>query len=143
MSLCAFRKGHHVRIGTSAFLILQRLPDSTWQLQNTVTGEWCTCTEHDLLDRFANNELSFIPKIEFGAVTDRLAHKLMRDLSAYPPELVNLAKTRVEYLKEIDRRQPIAITERPLSRSSGQYRSGSMTAGRRAGARSVEITANG
>jgi hypothetical protein len=120
MSLCAFRKGHHVRIGTSEFLILQRLPNRTWQLQNVATGEWSAFAEHDLLDRFANRELSFIPRIGAGATADRLASKLTRDLSAYPSELVDLAKSRIEYLKEIDRRQPIAITQRtiePLARS--------------------------
>jgi putative transposase len=111
MSLCAFRKGHQVRIGTGEFLILQRLPDRAWQLQNTATGELWSSTEHDLLDRFANNELSFIPAVSVSAAGDRLAHKLTRDLAAYPAELVNLAKTRIEYLKEIDRRQPIPITQ--------------------------------
>ena len=120
MSLCAFRKGHRVRIGPSEFLILQRLPDRNWQLQNTVTGEWCTFAENELLDRFANNELSFIPMIVGGGIANKLAEKLTRDLSSYPPELVTLAKARIEYLKEIDRRQPIAITQRtiePLIRS--------------------------
>ena len=124
MSLCAFRKGHRVRIGVSEFLILQRLPDRNWQLQNTATGEWCTYAEHYLLDRFANNELSFIPRIVGGGIANKLVDKLTRDLSSYPPELVTLAKARLEYLKEIDRRQPIAITQRtiePLVRSvSGQ-----------------------
>jgi putative transposase len=114
MSLCAFRKGHRVRIGAGEFLILQRLPDRTWQLQNTATGELCSSTEHDLLDRFANNELSFIPAVSISAAGDRLAYKLTRDLAAYPAELVNLAKTRIEYLKEIDRRQPIPITQRAI-----------------------------
>jgi len=120
MSLCAFRKGHRVRIGVSEFLILQRLPDRNWQLQNTATGEWCTYAEHDLLDRFANHELSFIPRIVGGGIANKLADKLTRDISSYPPELVTLAKARLEYLKEIDRRQPIAITQRtiePLVRS--------------------------
>ena len=40
--------------------------------------------------------------------------KLKRDLSTYPPELVALAKNRVQYLKEIDRRQPISITEKTM-----------------------------
>ena len=114
MSLCAFRKGHRVRIGAGEFLILQRLPDRAWQLQNTATGELCSSTEHDLLDRFANNELSFIPAVSVSAAADRVAHKLTRDLAAYPAELVNLAKTRIEYLKEIDRRQPIPITQRAI-----------------------------
>ena len=105
MSLCAFRKGHRVRVGAGEFLILQRLPDRAWQLQNTATGELCSSTDHDLLDRFANNELSFIPAINAGAAADRLAYKLKRDLAAYPAELVNLAKTRIEYLKEIARKE--------------------------------------
>ena len=49
-----------------------------------------------------------------------LPAKLARDLSAYPPELVALARNREQYLKEIDRRQPIAITRttmEPLIRS--------------------------
>ena len=44
--------------------------------------------------------------------TDTVAAKLTPDRSAYPPpELVALAKNREQYLKEIDRRQPISITE--------------------------------
>ena len=42
MSLHALRAGHHVKIGPTVFLIVQRLPEGRWQLQNTVTGEWCT-----------------------------------------------------------------------------------------------------
>ncbi len=42
MSLHAFRKGHHVRIGSNEFVILQRVTDRSWQLQNIATGEWCT-----------------------------------------------------------------------------------------------------
>ena len=61
MSLNALRKGHHVRIGATKFLILQRLDEHRWQFQNTATGEWCTFTEDDLLDQFARNELSFDP----------------------------------------------------------------------------------
>ena len=111
----AFRKGQHVKIGASEFLILQRLPESKWQLQNTATGEWCTFMEHDLLDRFATNELSFVPKIPGGyPVAEKLAEKLQRDLSAYPPELVALAQLRLQYLKEIDQRQPIAISRRTI-----------------------------
>jgi putative transposase len=94
-----------------------------WQLQNVATGEWSAFAEHDLLDRFANRELSFIPRIGVGATADRLASKLTRDLSTVPAELVDLAKSRVEYVKEIDRRQPIAITQRaiePLTRSVAQ-----------------------
>ena len=40
----------------------------------------------------------------------RLPEKLTRDLSAYPPDLVDLARNRIQYLKEIDRQQPISIT---------------------------------
>ena len=115
MSLFAFRKGHHVKIGTSEFLIFQRLPEGKWQLQNTATGEWSTFTEHDLLGRFASNELSFVPKIDDSyPIADKLAEKLQRDISAYPSELVALAQLRLQYLKEIDRRQPIAISRRTL-----------------------------
>jgi hypothetical protein len=38
------------------------------------------------------------------------AAKLTRDLSIYAPELIALARNREQYLKEIDRRQPISIT---------------------------------
>ena len=121
MSLLAFRKGQRVQIGASEFLILQRLSGSNWQLENTATGEWCTFHEDDLLDRFTRHELSFVVRVDpCSPATERLAEKLMRDLCAYPPELVALGAIRVEYLKEIDRRQPIAITQRtiePLVRS--------------------------
>ena len=40
MSLNALRKEQRIKIGTSEFRLLQKLPDSRWQLQNSATGEW-------------------------------------------------------------------------------------------------------
>jgi hypothetical protein len=40
----------------------------------------------------------------------KVPEKFSRDLSAYPAKLVDLARNRIQYLKEIDRQQPIAIT---------------------------------
>jgi putative transposase len=69
-------------------------------------------SEDDLLDRFARNELSFIVGHRTEGPTDTVAAKLTPDRSAYPPpELLALARNREQYLKEIDRRQPISITE--------------------------------
>ena len=115
MSLHALRKGHHVRIGPSEFVISQRLPERIWQLQNIATGEWRTYKEDELLDLFAKNEMSFVVTVEGPRLsTDRLDIKLNRDLATYPPELVTLARRRVNYLKEIDQRQPISITQRTI-----------------------------
>jgi len=116
MSLSAFRKGQHVKIGAASFLVLQKLPECRWQLQNTTTGEWCAFVEDDLLDRFARNELSFI----VGDRADRLAGTVARELTSdHPaylsPERVALAKNREQYLKEIDRRQPIPITKASMA----------------------------
>ncbi|MBZ5617755.1 MAG: Mu transposase C-terminal domain-containing protein [Acidobacteriia bacterium] len=110
MSLNALRKGQRIRAGASEFLILQKLQGSKWQLQNSATGEWCVFTEDDLLDGFARNEISFIVEAEACSPTDGLAAKRSRDLSAYPAELVALAGNREQYLKEVDRQQPISIT---------------------------------
>lgn len=74
--------------------MVQRLPDSRWQLQNSATGEWCTFTEDDLLDRFARSEMSFIAAAEACGTTGGLAAKLTRDLAACPPELVALGRKR-------------------------------------------------
>ena len=94
---------------------MQPLTECRWQLQNIATGEWCTFNEDELLDRFAKNELSFLARVEGPhPSTDRLDVKLTRDLSTYPPELVALARNRVRYLKEIDQRQPISITQRTI-----------------------------
>jgi len=61
--------------------------------------------EDDLLDRYAKKELSFIVRGSGGyPLGKKLAQKLTHDLAAYPPELVALARYRVQYLKEIDRR---------------------------------------
>jgi putative transposase len=112
MSLHALRMGHHVRIGPNEFVISQRLSENNWQLQNLATGEWCTFNEDDLLARFVKNELSFVIGVDGSCFsTDRLEIKLKRDLSTYPPELVALAKNRLNYLKEIDHRQPISIAQ--------------------------------
>ena len=59
MSLNALRQGSHVKIGPTDFVILQKLSDNNWQLQNTATGEWCKFTEDELLDRYTRNELVF------------------------------------------------------------------------------------
>jgi putative transposase len=110
MSLHALRIGHRVKIGTAVFVIAQRLPEGAWQLQNTATGEWHTFAENDLLDQFAAKQLSFVVAADDNATSAvKGSEKLTRNLSAYPGELVDLAKNRVQYLKEIDR-QPIAIT---------------------------------
>ena len=116
MSLHALRKGHRVKVGASEFLMLQRLTGDKWQLQNTATGEWCTFTEDDLLDRFTRNEMAFDVNADgrCASSTDRLAEKLTCDLSTYSPELVALARNRVQYLKAIDRQQPIAITPKTI-----------------------------
>jgi hypothetical protein len=87
MSLNALRKGQRIKAGASEFLILRTLPDSRWQLQNAATGEWCTFTEDDLLDRFARSEMSFIAEAEAWWPAGGLAMKLTRDLAACPPEL--------------------------------------------------------
>jgi hypothetical protein len=108
MSLSTLKKGQRIKVRTSEFLILQKLPDSRWQLQNCVNGEWSALSEDDLLDGFAQGEVSFI--VDAQARPDGVPAKVARDLSAHPPELVALARTREQYLKEIDRQQPIAIT---------------------------------
>jgi hypothetical protein len=121
MSLHALRTGHHVRIGATVFLIVRRLPEGAWQLQNTATGEWRTFDENSLLDQFATNDLSFVAPVDEGASsTSKLSEKLNRDLSVYASELVDLAKNRLQYLKEIDRQQPISITRatiEPITRA--------------------------
>jgi len=108
MSLSTLKKGQRIKVRTSEFLILQKLPDRRWQLQNCVTGEWSALSEDDLLDGFARGDVSFI--VDAQARTDGLPTKVTRDLSVYPPELVALARTREQYLKEIDQQQPMAIT---------------------------------
>jgi putative transposase len=121
MSLNALRRGNHVKIGAARFLIQQKLGDNNWQLQNTATGEWCRFTEDELLDQFSRNELVFDRDAEDHASSIRHSSAgLDRALSTYPAELVVMAQNRVQYLKEIDRLQPIAITSKtmePLIRS--------------------------
>jgi hypothetical protein len=84
MSLSTLRKGQHVKIGATTFLVQQKLPDCRWQLQNTATGEWSAFAEGDLLDSFARNELSFIVGDRADSPTDTVAAKLIPDLSTYP-----------------------------------------------------------
>ena len=121
MSLNRLRKGQLVKIGATSFLVLQKLPNCRWQLQNTATGEWCAIAEDELLDSFARNELSFTVEDGANSLTDAVTAKLIPGRSAYPPpELIALARNREQYLKEIDCRQPISITKasmEPLIRS--------------------------
>jgi hypothetical protein len=49
-----------------------------------------------------------------GPIADRRAEKLNRDLSSYTPELIALATKRVQYLKEIDRHQPISMAPQSI-----------------------------
>jgi putative transposase len=120
VSVHALRPGHYVKIGDTEYRIVQRLPERKWQLQNTTTSEWCVFEESDLLDRFARNELYFMTVTDnVNGIALAIREKLARNLSQYSPELLELAKKRVQYLQEIDRRQPIAITQttiRPLTR---------------------------
>jgi hypothetical protein len=60
MSLNTLRKGQRLRVSTREVLILQKLPDNRWQLQDCATGEWSALSEDDLLDGFARGEVSFI-----------------------------------------------------------------------------------
>jgi hypothetical protein len=88
MSRHALRKGHHVRIGASEFVILQRISERAWQLQNVATGEWCAFTDDDLLERFARSELSFVGMFEGPCLSaDHASSRLTRSLSTYPTEL--------------------------------------------------------
>ena len=112
MSLNTFRKGQHIKIETTSYLILQKLSNRRWQLQNTATGEWCAFAEDDLLDRFVRNELSFTAADQAHSPTDTVAAKLTHGHPASPPpETLALARSREQYLKEMDRRQPITITK--------------------------------
>ena len=112
MSLNTFRKGQHIKIETASYLILQKLSNRRWQLQNTATGEWCAFAEDDLLDRFVRNELSFTAADQAHSPTDTVAAKLTHPHPASPPpETLALARSREQYLKEMDRRQPITITK--------------------------------
>jgi putative transposase len=121
MSLHALRTAQHVKIGAAMFRILLRLPDARWQLQNVATGELCTFAEGDLLDQYSRNELSFVVTVdECSRSASSMAEKLNRDLSLCRSNLVELARIRIQYLKEIDRQQPISITQaaiEPLTRT--------------------------
>ena len=84
------------RSGRRGFVILQKLSDNSWQLQNTATGEWCKFTEDDLLDRFTRNELVFDRSVGDQPSGDhRSSAQLDHALSAYPLELVAIAQNRV------------------------------------------------
>lgn len=118
MSRNALRRGQRLKVGASVVLIVQRLPDRRWQMQNCVTGEWSALSEEDLLDGFAQGEVSFM--VDAQSPASDLESKATRDLSVYPSKLIDLARTREQYLKEIDRLQPMAITKasmEPLIRS--------------------------
>ena len=80
-----------------------------------MTGEWCIFDESDLLDRFTRNELSFVVKVHgCDPIANKLAEKPYRYLSSYAPGLIALASKRVQYLKEIDRRQPISMVPQDI-----------------------------
>lgn len=114
MSLNALRKGANVVIGPTRFLVLRKLDAKDWQLENTATGEWCRFTEQDLLDRFAQGELVFECKSNDQSGNSNVIPRLDGSLSAYPSELIAVAEKRVQYLREIERQQPIGITSKNM-----------------------------
>jgi len=68
-----------------------------------------------LLDRFTRNEVVFDRSAEDQpSGNNRSSAQLDHDLSTYPLELVAIAQDRAQYLKEIDRLQPIAITSKTM-----------------------------
>lgn len=98
MSLNALRQGSHIKIGPARFLILQKLSDNNWQLQNTATGEWCKLSEDELLDRFTRNELVFDRSDEDQhSGNHHSSAQLDHALSTYPLELVAIAQNRAQY----------------------------------------------
>ena len=111
MSRFTLKKGQHVRIAGEEFTLLHRISDEEWQLQNMLTGELRLYAEVDLLDQFTRKEMSFVrsehdrwpPLAEIDA-------RLNRALTSFPIELVEIARHRVQYLKEIDRKQPMRMT---------------------------------
>jgi putative transposase len=109
MSLNTLCKGTSVLIGSARFLLLKKLDPDRWQVENTATGEWSVFTEHDLLDLFTNAGLVFVndETKDGNAPADRA-------LTSYPPDLIAAAQKRIQYLKEIDRHQPIALTAKSL-----------------------------
>jgi len=115
MATFSIRRGQRVQIEACEYELLRRMPGNRWQLQNVVTGEWCTFLEQDLLDQFATGALSFTRKTDDNhPFADKLRDSLNRDISAYPPDLVASAQIRVEYLKEVDRQQPIPVSRRTI-----------------------------
>lgn len=115
MTQHSLRKGIQIFIGSERFIVLKKLGNDRWQLENEVTGEWIVFAEHDLLDRFAQGHLTFSPaKPNEGDVRDG------RVLASYPEDLIVAAQLRVQYLKEIDRRQPLALTATALEPVIGE-----------------------
>ena len=144
MSFCALRKGTRVKIALNEFVIVQRIPDAQWQLQNTATGEWCTFLEADLLDRFTGNELSFVIRAdESGPVTDRLAANVARDLSFYSPSWSRWRRAEHAISKPSMLASRSILRRESCSSSSARLRKKSMIRIRRDGERSAVSTGNG
>ena len=108
-------RGVQIFIGSERFVVLKKLDSDRWQLENEVTGEWRVFAEHDLLDRFTQGQMTFSPaKRNEGDARDG------RVLASYPEDLIVAAQLRVQYLKEIDRRQPLALTASALEPVIGE-----------------------
>ena len=107
MSLSTLKKGQRIKVGTSEFLILQKLPDSRWQLQNCATGEWSALSGDDLLDGFAQGDVSFI--VDAQARADGLPDQ------GHPRSLRISARTRG------DRQNSRAVFERDRSAAAYCY----------------------
>jgi hypothetical protein len=55
------------------------LDRTSWQLENTATGEWCRFAEQDLPDRFASHGLVFECPIQNGETATGTAHEPVSD----------------------------------------------------------------
>ena len=139
MSLNALRQGQHIKIGTGEFLILQKLPttDGSCKTAKLASGV------HNLKTNFSIGLRRVMVFIDAQRACRGLPTEGRPRSLAYPPELVAIARTREQYMKEIDRLQPIAITRTTWNRSYIPYRSESRTRSHLAGARSPGTTASG
>lgn len=115
MPLFTIRLGQHLRIDADTFIILRRLTEGMWQLQNDLTGELRAFSERDLLNRFTRDEMVFVqPNAIDCSQQSRINMKLTCDLAVFPPHLIAIAQQRLKYLKELDQSQPISMTKHSI-----------------------------
>jgi putative transposase len=79
MGISAFQQNTRLRIESSEYVLLRKISDSCWQLENTTTKRILEFEQDRLLRMFAEGKLTFVSREHKGPLT-----KLQTQVSSSP-----------------------------------------------------------